>query len=125
MFKLWPGYTVSLLIMVIGCQGARRLTLLSALCVMPVCRAAAHILAASIQKAGLRNMVEFNASKTQYCTLSNKRCPSEHWVLMNNQALPRSHSFKLLGVSITENMIRHEHVSSIATAAGKKLGYLF
>nr|CAH7730947.1 unnamed protein product [Callosobruchus chinensis] len=74
---------------------------------------------------GLRNMVEFNASKTQYCTLSNKRCPSEHSVLMNNQALPRSHSFKLLGVSITANMIWHEHVSSIATAAGKKLGYLF
>nr|CAH7723318.1 unnamed protein product [Callosobruchus chinensis] len=30
-----------------------------------------------------------------------------------------------LGVTITENMIWHEHVSSIATAAGKKLGYLF
>nr|CAH7732368.1 unnamed protein product [Callosobruchus chinensis] len=44
---------------------------------------------------------------------------------MNNQALPRSHSFKLLGVGITENIIWHEHVSSIATAAGKKLGYLF
>nr|CAH7753132.1 unnamed protein product [Callosobruchus chinensis] len=74
---------------------------------------------------GLKSMVEFNASKTQYCTLSNKRCPSEHSVLMNNQALPRSHSFKLLGVSITENMIWHEHVSSIATAAREKLGYLF
>nr|CAH7729473.1 unnamed protein product [Callosobruchus chinensis] len=44
---------------------------------------------------------------------------------MNNQALPRSHSFKLLGVSFTENIIWHGHVSSIATAAGKKLGYLF
>nr|CAH7751134.1 unnamed protein product [Callosobruchus chinensis] len=33
--------------------------------------------------------------------------------------------FKLLGVSITEKMIWHEHVSSIATPAGKKLGYLF
>nr|CAH7742170.1 unnamed protein product [Callosobruchus chinensis] len=70
-------------------------------------------------------MVEFNASKTQDCTLLNKRCPSEHSVLMNNQALPRSQSFKLSRVSITENMIWHEHVSSIATAAGKKLGYLF
>nr|CAH7747546.1 unnamed protein product [Callosobruchus chinensis] len=79
----------------------------------------------AISAWGLKNMVEFNASKTQYCTLSNKRCPSEHSVLMNNQALPRSHSFKLLGVSITENMIWHEHVLSIATAAGKKLGYLF
>nr|CAH7751137.1 unnamed protein product [Callosobruchus chinensis] len=73
----------------------------------------------------LKNMVEFNASKTQYCTLSNKRCPSEHSVLMNNQALPRSHSFKLLGVSITENMIWHEHVSAIATAAGKSSDNLF
>nr|CAH7764866.1 unnamed protein product [Callosobruchus chinensis] len=35
-------------------------------------------------------------------------CPSEHLVLMNNQALPRSHLFKLLGVSITGNMIWHE-----------------
>nr|CAH7727713.1 unnamed protein product [Callosobruchus chinensis] len=48
---------------------------------------------------GFKNVVEFNASKTQYCRLSNKRCPSEHSVLMNNQALPRT--------------------------AGKKLGYLF
>nr|CAH7746943.1 unnamed protein product [Callosobruchus chinensis] len=74
---------------------------------------------------GLINMVEFNASKTQYCTLSNKRCPIEHAVLINNQALPNSHSFKLLGVSITENMSWHEHILLIAAAAGKKLGYLF
>nr|CAH7765295.1 unnamed protein product [Callosobruchus chinensis] len=74
---------------------------------------------------GLKRMVSINASKTQYCRLTNKRYPSEHSVLMNNQALPRNHSFKLLGVSITENMIWHEHFSSIATAAGKKLGYLF
>nr|CAH7719183.1 unnamed protein product [Callosobruchus chinensis] len=26
---------------------------------------------------GFKDMVEFNASKTQYCTLSKKRCPSE------------------------------------------------
>nr|CAH7715844.1 unnamed protein product [Callosobruchus chinensis] len=70
-------------------------------------------------------MVEFNASKIQYCTLSNKRCPSEHSVLTNNEALPRSHSFKLLEDSITENINWHEQISSIATAPGKKLGYLF
>nr|CAH7735144.1 unnamed protein product [Callosobruchus chinensis] len=74
---------------------------------------------------GVESMVEFNTSKIQYCMLSNKRCPSEHSVLMNNQALPRSHSFKLLGVSITKNIIWHEHVSSVASAAGKKLGFLF
>nr|CAH7729835.1 unnamed protein product [Callosobruchus chinensis] len=43
----------------------------------------------------------------------------------NEQPGSAKKSFKLLGVSITENMIWHEHVSSIATAAGKKLGYLF
>nr|CAH7718516.1 unnamed protein product [Callosobruchus chinensis] len=53
-----------------------------------------------LERRGLKNMVDFNASKTQYCTLSNKSCPSKHSVLMNNEALPRSH-FKLLGVSIT------------------------
>nr|CAH7752243.1 unnamed protein product [Callosobruchus chinensis] len=73
----------------------------------------------------LKNMVEFNASKTQYCTVSNKRCPSEHSVLMNDQAPPRSRSFKLLGAYITENIICHEDVSLIATAVGKKLEYLF
>nr|CAH7716683.1 unnamed protein product [Callosobruchus chinensis] len=48
-------------------------------------------------RLGIKNMVEFRSSKAQYCTLSNKRCSSEHSVLMNNQALPRSHSFRLSG----------------------------
>nr|CAH7719132.1 unnamed protein product [Callosobruchus chinensis] len=68
---------------------------------------------------GFKNMVEFNASKIQYCTLSNKRYLSEHSVLINNQALPRSHSL----VSALQNT-RHEHVLSIATVAWKTLGYL-
>nr|CAH7713021.1 unnamed protein product [Callosobruchus chinensis] len=45
--------------------------------------------------------------------------------LGSNEQPSSANSFKHLGVSITENMIWHEHVSSIATAAGKKLGYLF
>nr|CAH7753228.1 unnamed protein product [Callosobruchus chinensis] len=44
-------YTVSLLVMVIGSLGGMRNSLLSALRAMPVCRAAAHILAARMQKA--------------------------------------------------------------------------
>nr|CAH7757003.1 unnamed protein product [Callosobruchus chinensis] len=113
-----------------------RNTLLCALRAIPVCRAAAYILAARMQKAEsvnistktylsayMKNMVELHAAKTQYCTLSNKRCPSEHSVLMNNQALPTSRSFKLSGVNIIENMIWHEQVSSTATAAGKKYIY--
>ncbi|CAH2012486.1 unnamed protein product [Acanthoscelides obtectus] len=62
---------------------------------------------------GRNNLVQFNASKTQYCTLTNKKRPSAH------------HSFRLVGVQITEDLIWHEHISSIAAAAGKKQGYLF
>nr|CAH7745799.1 unnamed protein product [Callosobruchus chinensis] len=53
--RLWPDYAVSLLVMVIGSLGGMRNTLLSALRVIPVCRAAAHILAARMQKAGDRS----------------------------------------------------------------------
>ncbi|CAH2008232.1 unnamed protein product [Acanthoscelides obtectus] len=52
---------------------------------------------------GRNNLVQFNASKTQNCTLTNKKF------------LPKSHSFRLVG----------EHISSIAADAGKNLGYLF
>ncbi|CAH2019809.1 unnamed protein product [Acanthoscelides obtectus] len=74
---------------------------------------------------GRNNLVQFNASKTQYCTLTNKKRPSAHTVSMDGRVLPKSHSFRLVGVQITEDLIWHEHISSIAAAAGKKLGYLF
>ncbi|CAH1979970.1 unnamed protein product [Acanthoscelides obtectus] len=32
----------------------------------------------SISAWGRNNLVQFNASKTQYCTLTNKKCPSAH-----------------------------------------------
>ncbi|CAH1988438.1 unnamed protein product [Acanthoscelides obtectus] len=54
---------------------------------------------------GRNILVQFNASKTQYCTLTNKKRPSAH--------------------PITEDLIGLEHISLIAAAAGKKLGYLF
>nr|CAH7715124.1 unnamed protein product [Callosobruchus chinensis] len=59
--RLWPDYTISLLVMVIGSLGGMRNTLLSALRVMPVCRAAAHILAARMQKAAMTGFaIQFN-----------------------------------------------------------------
>ncbi|CAH1975825.1 unnamed protein product [Acanthoscelides obtectus] len=73
---------------------------------------------------GRNNLVQFNASKTQYCTLTNKKRPSAHTVSMDGRVLPKSHSFRLVGVQITEDLIWHEHISSTAAAAGKKLGYL-
>ncbi|CAH1953833.1 unnamed protein product [Acanthoscelides obtectus] len=74
---------------------------------------------------GRNNRVQFNASKTQYCTLTNKKRPSAHTVSMDGRVLPKNHSFRLVRVQITEDLIWHDHISSIAAAAGKKLGYLF
>nr|CAH7716814.1 unnamed protein product [Callosobruchus chinensis] len=54
---------------------------------------------------GLRNMVEFNAFKTQYCTLSNRRCP--------------------LGSNEQPGSANKSLIQAFRTAAGKKLGYLF
>nr|CAH7766236.1 unnamed protein product [Callosobruchus chinensis] len=48
--RLWPHYAVSLLVMVIRSLRGMSNTLLSVLRAMPVCRAAAHILAARMQK---------------------------------------------------------------------------
>ncbi|CAH1993888.1 unnamed protein product [Acanthoscelides obtectus] len=41
---------------------------------------------------------KFNASKTQYCTLINKKRPSDHPVLMVGRVLPKSPSFRLIGL---------------------------
>nr|CAI5858217.1 unnamed protein product [Callosobruchus analis] len=66
--RLWPDYTVSLLVMVIGSLDGISNTLLSALRAIPVCRAAAHILAASMQKAvilGSLRLLRAHDTRTQ------------------------------------------------------------
>nr|CAH7714882.1 unnamed protein product [Callosobruchus chinensis] len=66
--RLGPDYNVSLLVMVIGSLGEMRNTLLSALRAMPVCRAAAHILAARMQKAlilGFLRLLRAHDTRTQ------------------------------------------------------------
>nr|CAH7759086.1 unnamed protein product [Callosobruchus chinensis] len=66
--RLWPDYAVSLLVMVLGSLGGMRNTLLSALRAIPVCRAAAHILAARMQKAvilGSLRLLRAHDTRTQ------------------------------------------------------------
>nr|CAH7760929.1 unnamed protein product [Callosobruchus chinensis] len=81
--RLWPDYAVSLLVMVIGSLGGMRNTLLSALRVMPVCRAAAHILAARMQKAvilgSLRLLRAHDFNGPSDCSPHGVR--SSHWVM--------------------------------------------
>ncbi|CAH1965270.1 unnamed protein product [Acanthoscelides obtectus] len=47
--------------------------------------------------SSLTRDLEFNASKTQYCTLTNKKRPSAHPVSMDGRVLPKSHSFRQVG----------------------------
>nr|CAH7751885.1 unnamed protein product [Callosobruchus chinensis] len=66
--RLWPDYAVSLLVMVIGSLGGMRNTLLAELHAIPVCRAAAHILAARMQRAvilGSLRLLRVHDTRTQ------------------------------------------------------------
>nr|CAH7724515.1 unnamed protein product [Callosobruchus chinensis] len=60
---------------------------------------------------GLKNMVEFNASKTQYCTLSTRR---------PNQEVPK----RALGSNEQPGSPKKSLIQAFRTA-GKKLEYLF
>src|SRR3978361_2310049 len=44
---------------------------------------------------------------------------------MNGQVLPSDAAISLLGVTASSNLSRHDHVTDIAKAASKKLGFLF
>nr|CAH7722533.1 unnamed protein product [Callosobruchus chinensis] len=110
--RLWPDNAVSLLVMVIGSLGGMRNTLLSALRAIPVCRAAAHILAARMQKADLETIIQGSVlyaikQEVPKRALGSNEQPAKNSLIQ------------------AENMIWDEHVSSIATVAGKKLRYLF
>nr|CAH7729390.1 unnamed protein product [Callosobruchus chinensis] len=67
-------------------------------------------------------MVEFNALKTQHCTLSNK--PKR---ALGSNEQPGSAKKSLIQAFRSQHYRKHdlEHVSSIARAAEKRLGYLF
>jgi reverse transcriptase-like protein len=74
---------------------------------------------------GAKNLVHFNASKTQSCTLSRKESSNTHPLLMSGQVLQSKDTFNLVGVTFENNLNWHKHIVSIATAASQKLGFLF
>ena len=78
-----------------------------------------------ISRWGADNLVMFNASKTQACIISNKKDSTTPPVLMDNQSIKREQSFSLVGVTFTNNLIWHKHISNLAQAASKKLSFLF
>nr|CAH7738271.1 unnamed protein product [Callosobruchus chinensis] len=66
-----------------------------------------------------------NREVSTYIKTSKQEVPKRALSSNEQPGSAKKSLIQALGVSITENMIWHEHVLSIATAAGKKLGYLF
>ena len=66
-----------------------------------------------------------NASKTQSCSLSHKKSTNIHPNFMNGASLQNKESFNLGGVAFEHDLSWHGHITSIATSAAKKLGFLF
>nr|CAH7766629.1 unnamed protein product [Callosobruchus chinensis] len=116
--RLWPDYAVSLLVMVIGSLGGMRNTLLSALRAIPVCRAAAHILAARMQKAVILGMRQERLAVNQ--ALENK---TQHISAIKTQiATSQKHVEEQLAISEkhAEEQVQQveEHVKEIGKLRG-------
>lgn len=78
-----------------------------------------------ITEWGAKNLVLFNSAKTQSSFFSKKRHPNNTLPSMNNQTLSRKSELSILGVTISDNLVWHTHVSNLAKSASKKLSFLF
>ena len=74
---------------------------------------------------GTKNLVKFNASKTLSCSLSHKKSNNTHPIFMNGTSLQNKDSFDLVSVAFEHDLSWHGHITSIATSAAKKLGFIF
>ena len=74
---------------------------------------------------GLKNRVEFNASKTQCCLLSQKRIPfNEEKITMGGIDIAKSSTLGILGTSLCSDLRWKDHIFGVAKNASKCLGFL-
>jgi len=74
---------------------------------------------------GRRNLVSFNASKTQFLHLSTRHnLPDDYPLFFDNTQLSPSPTLNILGLSFTQNLNWKFHISSLAKSASSKLGVL-
>jgi len=71
-----------------------------------------------------KNLVQFNALKTQSCNISHKS-PNANAITMSGQTLQNNDTFNLVGVTFEQDLRWDKHIFSIASAASKKLSFLF
>ena len=79
----------------------------------------------SVVEWGQKWLVTFNAAKTKLVSFNKYKKPSLPPIEMAKSALPESTSFKLLGLTFTENMNWNKYIESIVKAAAKKVGSLY
>ena len=74
---------------------------------------------------GEKWLVNFNASKTRLLSISRHKTPFLPSVLMNGKELPESSSFRLLGITFSNDFKRTSYIEYIAKAATRKVGSLY
>ena len=79
----------------------------------------------SIADWGKRNLVVFNASKTQFLHLSTKKnLPHDYPIFFEGTQLKPSSALNILGVSFSPTLSFKEHIVSLSKNASKKLGVM-
>ena len=79
-----------------------------------------------ISEWGNKNLVKFNASKTQFLHLSTRHnLPDNYPLFFNDTQLSPSSTLNILGLSFTKNLNWKLHISSLAKSASMKLGVLW
>merc|ERR1711980_39032 len=74
---------------------------------------------------GRRNLVSFNASKTQFLHLSTRHnLPDDYPLFFDNTQLSPYPTLNILGLSFTQNHNWKFHISSLAKSASSRLGVL-
>ena len=69
-------------------------------------------------------LMEFNASKCEVLTVTNKRSPIVTNYILHGQALKNVKSAKYLGVTIISNLKWNTHIDNIRATANKTLGFV-
>jgi hypothetical protein len=75
---------------------------------------------------GKANLVEFNSSKTHELLISNRQDVDEFpSIYMSDTVVAKESSLSMLGLTIDNKLSYKKHITSIATSAARKLGFLF
>ena len=74
---------------------------------------------------GDRNLVKFNASKTQFLPISLSANSSLPSIIFEDNSIEPLSSINILGVQISSNLSWRNHIIQITKSASKKLGVLF